>query len=68
MMIDLDEFEDLTQAIADRAAVDPAFRSRLDRAASEARRWLAEVEAYGLVRVSTLHGTVAIEMLDRWLH
>jgi len=81
-MIDLDDLEDLTQRLsdlgfedipqmlADGAAASPAIRARLDAAAHEARRWLAEAEAWGIVRgVRDQDGTiVAIEMLARQVH
>ena len=60
---------DMPDLLADRAAVDPAFRARLEVGAELARRWLAEVEAYGLVRaVQGADGRVTIEMLDWRLH
>jgi hypothetical protein len=69
MMLDADEFEAIVQALADKAAIDPAFRIRLAEAAREARRWLAEMEACGVARaVQGPDGMIAIEMLDRRLH
>jgi len=68
-MLDLDD-EDIVQAIADRAAVDPAFRVRLDEAAREAWRWVREVEACGRLRVIVRQedGMVRIEVADRRPH
>ena len=65
--IDFD-LDDLTQAIADRAVVDPAFRARLDALAEEARRWLAEVEACGLARAVQGPDGIVIEILKRRVH
>jgi hypothetical protein len=61
---DLD-LDNLAQRLVNAALASPAVRAELEELADLALCWLAEAQALGVVRIRSVCGSLAVEVLDR---